>query len=135
MSPKLAVRLSKLLPLLASDKEGEVLATVQAIRAALLGEGLDLHDLSASIANGEVVATPRAPQIAAAPTWDHLTHQECHAWMKVLLSDPGLGKLERERLGELEAILKTGCYYKVHWRRVCLFDERLASAHARGMRP
>ena len=55
--------------------------------------------------------------------------------MKVLLNDPGLGKLERERLGELEAVLKTGCYYKIHWRRVRLFDERLASAHARGMRP
>ena len=82
MSPKLADRLSKLLPLLASDKEGEVLATVRAIRAALLGEGLDLHDLSASIANGDVVTTPRAPQIAAAPTWDHLTYQEQHAWMR-----------------------------------------------------
>jgi hypothetical protein len=135
MTPKLSDRLSKLLPLLASDKEGEVLATVRAIRAALLGEGLDLHDLATSIAGAEVVANPRAPQIAAAPTWDHLTHQERHAWMKVLLNDQCLGKLERERLGDLEAILRTGCYHKVHWRRVRLFDERLASAHARGMRP
>jgi hypothetical protein len=82
MTLKLANRLSKLLPLLASDKNGEVLATVRAIRAALPGEGFDLHDLAGSIAGGEVVAIPRAPQIAAAPTRDHLTHQECHAWMK-----------------------------------------------------
>jgi hypothetical protein len=38
--------LGKLLPLLASDKAGEVLATVAAIQRTLASESLDLHDLA-----------------------------------------------------------------------------------------
>jgi hypothetical protein len=38
--------LQKLVPLLASDNDGEVVATVHAIRRALKAAGLDLHDLA-----------------------------------------------------------------------------------------
>jgi hypothetical protein len=40
-------KLAKLIPLLSSDKDGEVIATVQAIRRTLAGAGNDLHDLAA----------------------------------------------------------------------------------------
>lgn len=45
----LAPRLSKLIPRLASDHEGEVVATVAAIRRTLENGGLDLHALAAAI--------------------------------------------------------------------------------------
>lgn len=38
--------LQKLLPMLASDNEGEVIASVRAIRRALGRAGMDLHDLA-----------------------------------------------------------------------------------------
>ena len=42
-------RLSRLIPRLASDSEGEVIATVRAIRNVLGKAGLDLHDLAAGL--------------------------------------------------------------------------------------
>lgn len=45
----LAPRLSKLIPRLASDHEGEVMATVAAIRRTLEASGLDFHALAKAI--------------------------------------------------------------------------------------
>ncbi|GEO82596.1 hypothetical protein [Pararhodospirillum oryzae] len=45
-----APKLQKLLPLLGSDKDGEVLATVAAIRRTLDGAGANLHDLARALA-------------------------------------------------------------------------------------
>jgi hypothetical protein len=53
MSPKLADRLSKLLPLLASDKDFEVLAARGRIRSALASEKLDFHDLTKRLCSGQ----------------------------------------------------------------------------------
>lgn len=44
-----ARRLMKLIPRLASNHDGEVVATVEAIRKALDGAGLSFHDLAAVI--------------------------------------------------------------------------------------
>ena len=46
-------KLAKLIPLLASDKPGEVLNAVQAIRNLLASAGLDLHDLVTLISGEE----------------------------------------------------------------------------------
>ncbi len=51
----LAPRLSKLIPRLASDHEGEVVATVAAIRRTLENGGLDLHALADAIGNPVIV--------------------------------------------------------------------------------
>ena len=53
--PDLAPRLSKLIPRLASDHEGEVVATVAAIRRTLENGGLDLYALADAISNPPVV--------------------------------------------------------------------------------
>lgn len=45
----IAERLGKLIPRLASDHDGEVIATVTAIGRTLQGAGLDWHDLSARV--------------------------------------------------------------------------------------
>ena len=49
LSPDLGARLGRLLPRLASDAPGEVVATVSAIRRTLDRAGLDLHDLAARL--------------------------------------------------------------------------------------
>ena len=45
-------RLAKLLPLLASDKDGEVVATARAICRTLTGAGTDLHALAKHLTDG-----------------------------------------------------------------------------------
>ena len=45
MKTELRTRLGKLLPRLASDHDGEVIATVAALRRTLAADGQDLHDL------------------------------------------------------------------------------------------
>lgn len=49
LSPTPADKLRRLIPRLASDSDGEVLATVAAIRRTLARAGIDLHDLAARL--------------------------------------------------------------------------------------
>jgi hypothetical protein len=135
MTPKLSSRLSKLFPRLASDADGEIIATVRAIRAALQSDGLDLHDLAACIAGGEVAPTMRPAQIAGAPCWKSISHQDRVGWMKLVLADSTLGELERDRMNDLAGHLRSGIRFSPNWRRIRLFDERLARLHAQGARP
>ena len=59
--PKLTVkRLVKILPMLRSENEAELLATVRAIKATLAGAGCDLHDLTAHVEDGGA-PRPRPP--------------------------------------------------------------------------
>ena len=55
LSPTLALKVAKLLPMLASDRDGEVVATARAIGRTLRVAGLDLHVLA------KIVLTPRTP--------------------------------------------------------------------------
>ena len=55
LSPALSHKLAALLPMLASPHQGEVLATVAAIRRTLDRAELSLHDLAACLADPESV--------------------------------------------------------------------------------
>jgi hypothetical protein len=59
----IAPRIAKLLRLLASDKPGELVASVQALRRVLGSANLDLHDLANVV---EFAARREAPQVASA---------------------------------------------------------------------
>lgn len=63
LSPSLTHKLAALIPRLASDHEGEVYATVQAIRRTLDRAEMDLHDLAARLADPE----PVQPRVQAQP--------------------------------------------------------------------
>ncbi|MCO5132450.1 MAG: hypothetical protein M9932_18165 [Xanthobacteraceae bacterium] len=65
-----APKLAKLIPRLASDHDGEVVATVRAIRRTLESAGLDLHALAAGLDGGGT--SGREPN-----TW-----QELAAWCR-----------------------------------------------------
>jgi hypothetical protein len=57
-----AAKLGKLIRLLSSDKDGEVLAAVGAIKRTLQSEGINIHSLAAVIESG-------AQQIHVEPSW------------------------------------------------------------------
>lgn len=62
LSPDLTGKLGRLLPRLASDSPGEVVATVAAIRRTLDRAGVDLHDLAARLTEAPRVVQPEAPK-------------------------------------------------------------------------
>jgi hypothetical protein len=65
-----APKLAKLIPLLSSDKDGEVLATARAIDRTLRGAGLDLHALAAQLgAEPETRIVDREPPQRDPQTW------------------------------------------------------------------
>lgn len=61
----LAQRVAKLVPLLASDKDGEVVAAARAIARTLGTAGTDLHDLADTLNRMQTVSGPRPPDEAA----------------------------------------------------------------------
>ena len=62
LSPDTGARLGRLLPRLASDAPGEVVATVAAIRRTLDRAGLDLHDLAAQLTEAPRPVQPEPPK-------------------------------------------------------------------------
>ncbi len=68
-----AERLGKLIPRLASDHDGEVIATVSAIGRTLQGAGLDWHDLAKRVADpsyADVMAVAGKPASSPTPSWN-----------------------------------------------------------------
>lgn len=61
LAPNMAAKLGRLLPRLASDAPGEVVATVAAIRRTLDRAGLDLHDLAARLTEAPRPVQPTPP--------------------------------------------------------------------------
>lgn len=64
LAPDIGTKLAKLLPRLASPHDGEVLATVEAIRRTLERAGLSLHDLADRLAEATPVP-PANPSLSA----------------------------------------------------------------------
>lgn len=75
-----APKIAKLIPRLATDHDGEVLATVQAIRRTLAAAGLDLHDLVGAL-NSPPAANP--PNIREPQSWFQLCNI-CLDWPDLL---------------------------------------------------
>lgn len=61
LSP-IAPKLAKLLPMLATDHDGEVLATVRAIGRTLQSAGLDFHALSSALGSAIAVRPVSEPK-------------------------------------------------------------------------
>jgi hypothetical protein len=85
-SPDISGKLAKLIPRLASTHEGEVLATVEAIRRTLDRAELSLHDLAARLCAPEPVqprAQPkRQPNPEPAPDHDAEDLLEKATWLR-----------------------------------------------------
>jgi|GEM_PF-3679405 len=73
-------KIAKLLRLLSSDKDGEVLATVSALKRALKAGGRDLHDL-ADIVQAGVKPAPQPPiQRSYGPSADNWESMCWYCW-------------------------------------------------------
>lgn len=75
-----APKIAKLIPRLATDHDGEVLATVHAIRRTLAVAGLDLHDLVGALC---APAPSHLPNIREPNSWFQLC-DICLDWPDVL---------------------------------------------------
>lgn len=75
IAPETGARLGRLLPRLASDHDGEVVATVRAIRRTLEGAGLDLHDLAERLTQAPVATARGEPHRAGASDLHAMVHR------------------------------------------------------------
>jgi hypothetical protein len=80
MTPEAQDRLGKLLRMLSSDKDGEVLAATAAIKRTLAAEGSDIHALADSLCRPQPQSRgePRRPPPKDDPDW-HAIASECEA--------------------------------------------------------
>nr|BDD44739.1 hypothetical protein 5 [Rhodospirillaceae bacterium] len=97
----IAPKLAKLIPLLSSDKEGEVLATVRAILRALDREGLTIHDLAAL-----VTAPPVGRREDATPHRDHRETPSLRVMAETLVDHPNLNDWEADFVASILDMLR-----------------------------
>ncbi len=135
MTPALRRKLGKLLPLLGSDKSGEVAAAAQAIVTALKGAGLDLHDHASAIgAPTERKAAPAGDMPQPAPRFESLSHFERRHWLDAILAVDWLTALERDKLIDIRNRVHLGVDYEPPKRLRAFVNELMARAAAKGVR-
>ncbi len=125
----IAERLGKLIPRLASDHDGEVVATVLAIGRTLQGAGLDWHDLAERTAHPSLDDAfarkgPPAPPASTSPPPSPFSEPERPSWSPAMEAEfqasrkpkkepppwPTWGTLSHfGRIGQLDAIKAAGC--------------------------
>jgi len=98
-----APRLAKLIPMLGTDRDGEIIGTVHAIRRTLESAGCDLHDLA------EVVERAALPVVAEQPRQEASPAPELKPWQTLAMSciRAGQGRLKPVELDFLRGM--------VHW--------------------
>lgn len=134
-SASLTRRLGLLIPLLASNHEGEVVATVRAISTALAAEGFDLHDLAATVSGNLSKLQPAAASIAPPTSFDSMTHFEKRAWLDALLTVDWTTPYERGRIADVLNRVRTGLDYYFTPKTRRMIDALIARAEAKGVRP
>ena len=85
-----APKLTRLIPLLGSDKDGEVVATARAIGRTLAQAGADFHDLAAAIARAE----PPGP--VEPVCWRHIPPSERVMWLAEMQASRLLSPWEQD---------------------------------------
>lgn len=90
-------KLSKLIPMLATEYDGEVVATVRAISRTLEGAGMDFHSLVEALCEPKLISAPPSPpkpEPASQPKslWDiaiwlraHATHRMTYKEQKFVM--------------------------------------------------
>jgi hypothetical protein len=78
MDKKALDKVAKLIPLLASDKEGEVLGAVAAIRRVLAAGGMDLHDVAKLVLGTPVTVNVYGSSAGATPQGENASFWEAY---------------------------------------------------------
>ncbi|WP_207541183.1 hypothetical protein [Sabulicella rubraurantiaca] len=106
-------RVAKLLPLLGSDKPGEVTATVAAIGRTLTAAGLDWHALASVVERHTALPVRPGTASAAAFSFAAMPPRGARKALALLASRPGL---TRHQVAAIEAIKARLLGAKVHVR-------------------
>ena len=101
-----APKLSKLIPLLSSDQDGEVIATVRAIGRTLNNAGLDLHDLAKAVATSKAIAV-YASGSGPAPDPAAKTLRDIAVWLRAHVNHR-MNCKERKFVAEMTTRLTAG---------------------------
>jgi hypothetical protein len=109
-------KIARLVPLLGSNRDGEIIATVHAIGRSLKSAGCDWHDLAAAI---ETNTTSRLSAAAA--------HRDWRADLKLCAKNFGL-------LNDRERDFVTSLASSTHWRAPSTRQEAWLSAIADRLR-
>ena len=98
-----APRLAKLIPMLGTDRDGEIVGTVHAIRRTLKSAGCDLHDLAL------VVERAALPVVVDQPRQEPAPAPELKPWQLTAMHciRAGMGRLKPAELDFLRGM--------VHW--------------------
>jgi hypothetical protein len=103
----IAPKLSKLIPMLSSDRDGEVVAAVRAIGRTIQGAGLDFFALSDALSEPKVLLSPASPPPRREPEPEPKTLRDIAAWCRS--HDAGrLNDKERRFVNEMVAHLTIG---------------------------
>lgn len=130
-----------LLPRLASESDGEVVATARAIERSLKSQKLDWHDVAAAVTAlapsppGRMDRYRRGtePKREDPPLWHHLDNVERLQWLAALASEQGLNPWSRSFVNSIAAQIRSGC--RLSPKQLGCFDKILAAAWRRGVRP
>jgi hypothetical protein len=134
-SSSLSRKLAKLVPMLSSDRDGEVLAAVRAISGALASEGLDWHDLSSVLSTEFAKRQSISSAIAPPASFDLMSHQERRAWCDALMRADFTTPYERSRVADIANTVRAGLDYAFKPKTLKLIDALIARAEAVGVRP
>jgi hypothetical protein len=112
-----APKLSKLIRLLASDKDGEVLGTVAAIRRTLERAGLDLHDLAKILGRADA-----SPLMGEPICWRDIPHSERAAWLARMSTSHLLTSWERDFAASILAQAKFRSWSRLSPKQADILD-------------
>lgn len=133
-----AEKIGKILPRLASDQSGEVVASVEAIHRLLQSVGADWHDFTAAFEQGANGATASPPSRAADsgsdfPQWETLSLRERVAWIEALNEADWLSAWERNFVASITPRVRR--YWGLSEKQRAVLNRLLARAYARGVEP
>jgi hypothetical protein len=100
-------KITAMLPRLASDHDGEIVATAKAIGRVLKGAGADWHVLTACIERGAALPPP-PKRDAYVPCWDELGDDDRAEMLDLLLNENWLSDWERDFVSSIA---------EKHWTR------------------
>jgi hypothetical protein len=100
-------KIAKLIPLLASDHDGEVVATARAIDRTLKSAGLDLHDLA------QAMAAPKIPTVyggraARQPAQRPTSLWDIAVWLRTHVGSR-MNHKEQKFVADMASRLAAGC--------------------------
>ena len=120
----IAPRLAQLIPLLASDKDGEVVATARAIGRTLKQAGSDFHDLAATLRSMPATrVTAASSHTHASPRcWDDICREDQDNWLWSMSVSGSLTSWERNFAASILSHLAGQRWRMLSLKQVAVLD-------------